>query len=209
MSREFSVRVSEPLARWVRRCGSATEVIGKIATAAHRGLVDVDVPDPGPGPERLTVRIPKPALPRIRELTYSRKNLVGLRKLILAGYQVNALPAPQPVPCALSEPEPKSLSYVERCRAMNVRLNERHHEWAMRRAYPDRFKPATGVMEASVRVSRLRFWSLMALVPLFFIGLPLLLSWIGKRGAVQAPVRLPVSPWKPASPTGLAGKVWG
>ncbi len=146
MSREFSVRVSEPLARWVRRCGSATEVIGKIASAAHRGLVDVDVPDPGPGPERLTVRIPKLALPRIRELTYSRKNLVGLRKLILAGYQENALPVPQPVPRALPGPEPKSLSYVERCRAMNVRLNERHHEWAMRkRGLPQSFQGRRGL----------------------------------------------------------------
>jgi hypothetical protein len=92
-SREFSVRVSEELAHWVRQCGPAKEVIGRIATAARRGLIDADGRDPGPGPERLTVRVPNHALPVIRKLTHSRDNLVALRKLILVGYQARALPA--------------------------------------------------------------------------------------------------------------------
>jgi hypothetical protein len=92
MSREFSVRVSEDLAAWVRRQGPPSRVLGAVASAAHRGHLRADVPDPGPGSERLTVRVPERALPRIRELTRSRDSLVGLRKLLLAGYQGKALP---------------------------------------------------------------------------------------------------------------------
>lgn len=93
MSREFSIRIAPELAGWVCRHGSPGRVIGAVATAAHRGLLRVNVPDPGPGPERVTVRVPERALPLIRELTHSRDSLVALRKLILAGYQARALPS--------------------------------------------------------------------------------------------------------------------
>jgi hypothetical protein len=93
MSREFSVRVAPELASWVCRQGPPSRVIGRVATAAHRRMLYVNVPDPGPGPDRLTVRVPERALPVIRELTHSRDSLVALRKLILAGYQARALPS--------------------------------------------------------------------------------------------------------------------
>jgi hypothetical protein len=86
------------LAEWVRQRGTPAEVFGRIAGAVHRGGLSADVPDPGPGPERLTVRIPTRALPRIREVTHSRNNLVALRKLLLVGYQAHALPAARPAP---------------------------------------------------------------------------------------------------------------
>jgi hypothetical protein len=82
-SREFSVRVSEELAPWVRQCGPAKEVIGRIATAARRGLIDADGRDPGPGPERLTVRVPNHALPVIRKLTGFR---FGFGDVLRAGF---------------------------------------------------------------------------------------------------------------------------
>jgi hypothetical protein len=87
MSREFSVRVAEELARWVRQRGSATRVVSALASAAERGHFSVRVRDPGPGPKRLTVRLPGRALPLIRRLTRSRSSLVALRKLVQAGYQ--------------------------------------------------------------------------------------------------------------------------
>lgn len=94
MSREFSLRVSEDLAAWVRQQGPPSRVLGAVASAAHRGRLHAAVPDPGPGPGRLTVRIPEQALPRIRELTRSRDSLVALRKLVLAGYEAKMLLGP-------------------------------------------------------------------------------------------------------------------
>lgn len=99
MTREFSVRVSRELARWVRRQGSPQEVIELLAVRAARGRLRAGAPDPGPGPERLTVRFPASGLSRLRSVTHSRKNLVAFRKLILAGYRAQALPpAPRTAP---------------------------------------------------------------------------------------------------------------
>jgi hypothetical protein len=101
MRREFSVRVSESLAKWVRRRGSATAVVKALADRAQRGRLGSRFLDPGPGPVRLTVRLPSETLQTIRQVTRSRRSLVALRKLIHAGYQArfggqeSQAPAPQ------------------------------------------------------------------------------------------------------------------
>jgi hypothetical protein len=104
ITREFSVRVSLELAGWVRRQGSPQEVIELLAVRTVQGQLRVGSSDPGPGPERLTVRFPESGLSRLRAVTHSRENLTAFRKLILAGYQSQALPPAHRIP---PEPRPK------------------------------------------------------------------------------------------------------
>ena len=88
MSREFSVRVSPELAGWIRSCGtSPTRVLAGILRAVQDGRLSASVRDPGVGPERLTVRVPKWAIPSIRQVGHSRKPLAAIRRIFQAGFE--------------------------------------------------------------------------------------------------------------------------
>lgn len=94
MSREFSVRVSPELAQWVRSQGSSpTRVLAGILRAVQDGRLSVKTRDPGSGPERCTVRVPKWALPYVREAGHSRKPLVAIRRIFQAGFESSKAPS--------------------------------------------------------------------------------------------------------------------
>ncbi len=94
MSREFSVRVSPELAQWVHSQGSSpTRVLAGILRAVQDGRLSVKTRDPGSGPERVTVRVPKWALPYVREAGHSRKPLVAIRRIFQAGFESGKAPS--------------------------------------------------------------------------------------------------------------------
>lgn len=93
MPREFTVRVPEVLAGWVRaRPLSHTVLLGRIAQAVDQGQIPLALHDPGPGPERLTVRPPAQALPWLKTVAHARENCTAVRKLFASGFQARALP---------------------------------------------------------------------------------------------------------------------
>jgi len=94
MSREFSVRVSPELAQWVRSQGaSPTRVLAGILRAVQDGRLTLKSRDPGPGTERFTVRVPKWALPYVREAGHSHKPLVAIRRIFQAGFELSKAPS--------------------------------------------------------------------------------------------------------------------